>query len=165
MTKKRKEMFIFFLFSILVLQGQVEVCAVLPDSQYVQEKAEYYVLLKGSSIHHVITAQRKEESHLLSFIIPGRSCIPIKNNHQSKPLMSAASSGITFHENELKVLDEKNAHAILGMIYLSALFIHSWFTLTFMQNIYCDFPSRFVHVVELSSYHMRFIKTAGFQCF
>ncbi|XP_060769019.1 rho guanine nucleotide exchange factor 28 isoform X3 [Neoarius graeffei] len=53
--------------------GQVEVCAVLLDPQSVQEKAEYYVLLKGSCIHHVTTAQRKEESHLLSFIIPGHN--------------------------------------------------------------------------------------------
>ncbi|XP_060719295.1 rho guanine nucleotide exchange factor 28 isoform X2 [Tachysurus vachellii] len=53
--------------------GQVEVCAVLQDPQSVQEKAEYYVLLKGSQIHHVTTAQRKEKSHLLSFIIPGHN--------------------------------------------------------------------------------------------
>ncbi|KAB5522559.1 hypothetical protein PHYPO_G00160970 [Pangasianodon hypophthalmus] len=53
--------------------GQVEVCAVLQDPQSVQEKAEYYVLLKGSHIHHVTTAQRKKESHLLSFIIPGHN--------------------------------------------------------------------------------------------
>ncbi|XP_046694848.1 rho guanine nucleotide exchange factor 28 isoform X3 [Silurus meridionalis] len=53
--------------------GQVEVCAVLQDPQCVQEKAEYYVVLKGSHIHHVTTAQRKQESHLLSFIVPGHN--------------------------------------------------------------------------------------------
>ncbi|XP_053474284.1 rho guanine nucleotide exchange factor 28 isoform X3 [Ictalurus furcatus] len=53
--------------------GQVEVCAVLQDTQSIQEKAEYYVLLKGSHIHHVTKAQRKEKCHLLSFIIPGHN--------------------------------------------------------------------------------------------
>ncbi|XP_047007804.1 rho guanine nucleotide exchange factor 28 isoform X5 [Ictalurus punctatus] len=53
--------------------GQVEVYAVLQDTQSIQEKAEYYVLLKGSHIHHVTKAQRKEKCHLLSFIIPGHN--------------------------------------------------------------------------------------------
>ncbi|KAF5892433.1 rho guanine nucleotide exchange factor 28 isoform X1, partial [Clarias magur] len=54
-------------------RGQVEVCAVLQDHLSVQHVSEYYVLLKGSRIHHVTTAQRKEESRLLSFIIPGHN--------------------------------------------------------------------------------------------
>ncbi|KAM9441335.1 rho guanine nucleotide exchange factor 28 isoform 2-T2 [Clarias gariepinus] len=53
--------------------GQVEVCAVLQDHLSVQDNSEYYVLLKGSRIHHVTTAQRKEESRLLSFTIPGHN--------------------------------------------------------------------------------------------
>lgn len=78
MVKRRKPMFyLFFALFLLVFQGQVEVCAVLQDPQSVQEKAEYYVLLKGSQIHHITSAQRKEESRLLNFIIPGRSYGPI----------------------------------------------------------------------------------------
>lgn len=45
----------------------------LQDPQSVQRKAEHYVLLKGSQLYHVTTAQRQDEDHLLRFFIPGTS--------------------------------------------------------------------------------------------
>ncbi|XP_066514614.1 rho guanine nucleotide exchange factor 28 isoform X2 [Hoplias malabaricus] len=55
------------------LYGQVEACVLLQDSHSVQENTgEYYVILKGSSLHH-ITAAQKKEGCLLSFTVPGHN--------------------------------------------------------------------------------------------
>ncbi|KAI4883516.1 hypothetical protein NFI96_023254 [Prochilodus magdalenae] len=66
-----------FLQIYVVEQGQVEACVVLQISPSVQENTEYYVLLEGSSLHHVTTAQIKEEGRSLSFTVPGHN-IPEK---------------------------------------------------------------------------------------
>lgn len=103
--------FFFCSFSLLVVQGQVEVYAVLQDTQSIQEKAEYYVLLKGSHIHHVTKAQRKEKCHLLSFIIPGRSCGPIINKQspvKAHYIYSDLQNYWLLHENKQKVVYKKN---------------------------------------------------------
>ncbi|KAK1806754.1 hypothetical protein P4O66_005252 [Electrophorus voltai] len=56
-----------------VFQGQVEVCVVLNVSLSDQEQVEYYVLLEGSSLHHVTRAQKKEAGDLLCFTVPGHN--------------------------------------------------------------------------------------------
>ncbi|XP_051544128.1 rho guanine nucleotide exchange factor 28 isoform X3 [Myxocyprinus asiaticus] len=53
------------------LYGQVEVLVKLQVSQFVQEEADYYVVLLGSSLHHVTTAYRTEDHSSLRFIVPG----------------------------------------------------------------------------------------------
>uniref|UniRef100_A0A4W4G0I2 Rho guanine nucleotide exchange factor (GEF) 28a n=1 Tax=Electrophorus electricus TaxID=8005 RepID=A0A4W4G0I2_ELEEL len=53
--------------------GQVEVCVVLNVSLSDQEQVEYYVLLEGSSLHHVTRAQKKEAGDLLCFTVPGHN--------------------------------------------------------------------------------------------
>ncbi|XP_035382519.1 rho guanine nucleotide exchange factor 28 isoform X3 [Electrophorus electricus] len=55
------------------LYGQVEVCVVLNVSLSDQEQVEYYVLLEGSSLHHVTRAQKKEAGDLLCFTVPGHN--------------------------------------------------------------------------------------------
>lgn len=111
MRRKMFSYLFFCSFSLLVVQGQVEVCAVLQDTQSIQEKAEYYVLLKGSHIHHVTKAQRKEKCHLLSFIIPGRSCGPIINKQspvKAHYIYSDLQNYWLLHENKQKVVYKKN---------------------------------------------------------
>lgn len=65
-------LYVLNICSLYLFQGHVEVCTLLADSQVLQENAEYYVVLEGSRIRHVITAQRKEESKVLSFTVPGK---------------------------------------------------------------------------------------------
>ncbi|XP_043095102.1 rho guanine nucleotide exchange factor 28 isoform X3 [Puntigrus tetrazona] len=53
------------------LYGQVEVRAKLQVSSRVQEEADYYVVLVGSSLHHVTTAHRAEDEGSIKFTVPG----------------------------------------------------------------------------------------------
>nr|XP_017211759.2 rho guanine nucleotide exchange factor 28 isoform X3 [Danio rerio] len=53
------------------LYGQVEVCVKLPLSEFVQEETDYYVLLVGSSLHHVTAAHRTEDHSSIRFTVPG----------------------------------------------------------------------------------------------
>ncbi|XP_051978943.1 rho guanine nucleotide exchange factor 28-like isoform X3 [Xyrauchen texanus] len=53
------------------LYGQVEVLVKLQVSQCVQEEADYYVVLLGSSLHHVTTAYRTKDNSSLRFTVPG----------------------------------------------------------------------------------------------
>ncbi|XP_051958149.1 rho guanine nucleotide exchange factor 28 isoform X3 [Xyrauchen texanus] len=53
------------------LYGQVKVFVKLQVSQCVQEEADYYVVLVGSSLHHVTTAYRTEDHGSLRFTVPG----------------------------------------------------------------------------------------------
>ncbi|XP_059404077.1 rho guanine nucleotide exchange factor 28-like isoform X2 [Carassius carassius] len=53
------------------LYGQVEVFVKLQMSPCVQEEADYYVLLVGSSLHHVTTAHRTEDQGSVRFTVPG----------------------------------------------------------------------------------------------
>lgn len=54
-------------------QGQVEVCVKLQVFPCVQEEADYYVVLVGSSLHHVTTAHRAEDHCSLRFTVPGET--------------------------------------------------------------------------------------------
>lgn len=54
-------------------QGQVEVFVKLQVSPCVQEEADYYVVVVGSSLHHVTTAHRAEDHGLLRFTVPGET--------------------------------------------------------------------------------------------
>ncbi|XDV20609.1 hypothetical protein PO909_025911, partial [Leuciscus waleckii] len=54
-------------------QGQVEVFVKLQVSPCVQEEADYYVVVVGSSLHHVTTAHRAEDHGLLRFTVPGHN--------------------------------------------------------------------------------------------
>ncbi|KAL1275041.1 hypothetical protein QQF64_027855, partial [Cirrhinus molitorella] len=49
--------------------GQVEVCVKL----CVQEEADYYVVLLGSSLHHVTAAYRTEDQASIRFTVPGHN--------------------------------------------------------------------------------------------
>uniref|UniRef100_A0A8C1EPD2 Rho guanine nucleotide exchange factor 28 n=1 Tax=Cyprinus carpio carpio TaxID=630221 RepID=A0A8C1EPD2_CYPCA len=53
------------------LGGQVEVCVKLEVSLSVQEEADYYVVLVGSSLHHVTKAHRAEDQGSVKFTVPG----------------------------------------------------------------------------------------------
>uniref|UniRef100_A0A8C1U5S2 Rho guanine nucleotide exchange factor (GEF) 28a n=1 Tax=Cyprinus carpio TaxID=7962 RepID=A0A8C1U5S2_CYPCA len=53
------------------LYGQVEVCVKLEVSLSVQEEADYYVVLVGSSLHHVTKAHRAEDQGSVKFTVPG----------------------------------------------------------------------------------------------
>ncbi|XP_016358279.1 rho guanine nucleotide exchange factor 28 isoform X3 [Sinocyclocheilus anshuiensis] len=53
------------------LYGQVEVCVKLQVLPSVQEEADYYVVLVGSSLHHVTTAHRAEDQGSIKFTVPG----------------------------------------------------------------------------------------------
>ncbi|TRY59564.1 hypothetical protein DNTS_012251 [Danionella cerebrum] len=53
------------------LYGQVEVSVKLPESESVLEETDFYVLLVGSSLHHVTTARRTEDHNSLRFTAPG----------------------------------------------------------------------------------------------
>lgn len=55
------------------LYGQVEVFVKLQVSPCVQEEADYYVVVVGSSLHHVTTAHRAEDHGLLRFTVPGHN--------------------------------------------------------------------------------------------
>uniref|UniRef100_A0A8C2F1L9 Rho guanine nucleotide exchange factor (GEF) 28a n=1 Tax=Cyprinus carpio TaxID=7962 RepID=A0A8C2F1L9_CYPCA len=54
-------------------QGQVEVFVKLQVSPCVQEEADYYVVLVGSSLHHVTTAHRTEDHGSIRFTVPGHN--------------------------------------------------------------------------------------------
>lgn len=54
-------------------QGQVEVFVKLQVSPCVQEEADYYVVLVGSSLHHVTTAHRTEDHGSIRFTVPGKT--------------------------------------------------------------------------------------------
>ncbi|KTG38289.1 hypothetical protein cypCar_00019099, partial [Cyprinus carpio] len=53
--------------------GQVEVFVKLQVSPCVQEEADYYVVLVGSSLHHVTTAHRTEDHGSIRFTVPGHN--------------------------------------------------------------------------------------------
>ncbi|XP_059406533.1 rho guanine nucleotide exchange factor 28-like isoform X5 [Carassius carassius] len=53
------------------LYGQVEVCVKLQVSPSVQEEADYFVVLVGSSLHHVTKAHRAEDQGSVKFTVPG----------------------------------------------------------------------------------------------
>ncbi|XP_052412726.1 rho guanine nucleotide exchange factor 28 isoform X5 [Carassius gibelio] len=53
------------------LYGQVEVCVKLQVSPSVQEEADYFVVLLGSSLHHVTKAHRAEDQGSVKFTVPG----------------------------------------------------------------------------------------------
>ncbi|XP_056603224.1 rho guanine nucleotide exchange factor 28 isoform X2 [Triplophysa dalaica] len=53
------------------LYGQVEVCGKLQESQCVQKETDYFVVLVGSSLHHVTPAHRTEDHGSLKFTVPG----------------------------------------------------------------------------------------------
>ncbi|XP_042612293.1 rho guanine nucleotide exchange factor 28-like isoform X4 [Cyprinus carpio] len=55
------------------LYGQVEVFVKLQVSPCVQEEADYYVVLVGSSLHHVTTAHRTEDHGSIRFTVPGHN--------------------------------------------------------------------------------------------
>ncbi|KAK7164692.1 hypothetical protein R3I94_003164 [Phoxinus phoxinus] len=55
------------------LYGQVEVFVRLQVTPCVQEEADYYVVVVGSSLHHVTTAHRAEDQGLLRFTVPGHN--------------------------------------------------------------------------------------------
>ncbi|RXN28702.1 rho guanine nucleotide exchange factor 28-like isoform X1 [Labeo rohita] len=55
------------------LYGQVEVCVKLQLSLCVQEEADYYVVLVGSSLHHVTAAYRTEDQESIRFTVPGHN--------------------------------------------------------------------------------------------
>lgn len=45
----------------------------LQVSPSVQEEADYYVVLVGSSLHHVTTAHRDEDQGSIKFTVPGET--------------------------------------------------------------------------------------------
>lgn len=45
----------------------------LQVSPSVQEEADYYVVLVGSSLHHVTTAHRAEDQGSIKFTVPGET--------------------------------------------------------------------------------------------
>ncbi|XP_036435838.1 rho guanine nucleotide exchange factor 28 isoform X2 [Colossoma macropomum] len=88
------------------LYGQVEACVILQVSQSAQENAEYYVLLEGSSFHHVTTAQKKEKGRLLSFTVPGHN-VPEKVSLQVYRWEDSSNQVTPLSESQELSLDYK----------------------------------------------------------
>ncbi|XP_077087197.1 rho guanine nucleotide exchange factor 28 isoform X7 [Siphateles boraxobius] len=86
------------------LYGQLEVFVKLQVSPCVQEEADYYVVVVGSSLHHVTTAHRAEDHGFLRFTVPGHN-VPEKVSVEVYCFMRNSGSPISpiWHSGELSL--------------------------------------------------------------
>ncbi|XP_057209029.1 rho guanine nucleotide exchange factor 28 isoform X4 [Triplophysa rosa] len=100
------------------LYGQVEVCGKLQESQCVQEETDYYVVLVGSSLHHVTPAHRTEDHGSLKFTVPGHdvpekvslkfySCTRSSSNFPISPLSHSQELFLEYIQDEAQEVAEQ----------------------------------------------------------
>ncbi|XP_065122865.1 rho guanine nucleotide exchange factor 28 isoform X4 [Paramisgurnus dabryanus] len=100
------------------LYGQVEVCGKLQGSQCIQEDTDYYVVLIGTSLHHVTPAHRTEDHNSLRFTVPGHdvpekvsvkfySCMRDSSNLPISPISHSEELFLEYKQDEAQKVAEE----------------------------------------------------------
>ncbi|XP_048044520.1 rho guanine nucleotide exchange factor 28 isoform X5 [Megalobrama amblycephala] len=99
------------------LYGQVEVCVKLQVFPCVHEEADYYVVLVGSSLHHVTTAHRAEDHSSLRFTVPGHNvpekvsvevyCFTRNSGSPISPLCQSGELSLEYIKDEAQEVAEQ----------------------------------------------------------
>nr|XP_055055601.1 rho guanine nucleotide exchange factor 28 isoform X3 [Misgurnus anguillicaudatus] len=100
------------------LYGQVEVCGKLQGSQCIQEDTDYYVVLIGTSLHHVTPAHRTEDHSSLRFTVPGHdvpekvsvkfySCMRDSSNLPISPISHSDELFLEYKRDEAQKVAEQ----------------------------------------------------------
>ncbi|KAA0717169.1 Rho guanine nucleotide exchange factor 28 190 kDa guanine nucleotide exchange factor [Triplophysa tibetana] len=98
--------------------GQVEVYGKLQESQCVQKQTDYYVVLVGSSLHHVTPAYRTEDHGSLKFTVPGHdvpekvslkfySCVRSSSNFPISPLSHSQELFLEYIQDDAQEVAEQ----------------------------------------------------------